>query len=90
MLDGNHRTTALTLSGRRIAVIEYRNDRDIREAKKMVTTGGVVENRTLDLTLDENCELFREHFRGISDFMTVEQKTKKMVDEGVLPQCLYV
>src|SRR3990167_10369951 len=38
MLDGSHRTTALTLAGCKISAIVYETDSDIKEAKKLVAT----------------------------------------------------
>ncbi len=53
MLDGSHRTTALTLACRSIAVVMYETDMDIREARGLVATGQILENGTLDLTVEE-------------------------------------
>lgn len=86
MLDGSHRTTALTLGGRRITAAIYEDDKDISEAKKMVSTGKILKSGTLDHTLEENCEILNKHFKEKPYFMTVEQKTKRMVKERVLPR----
>ncbi len=86
MLDGTHRTTALTLTGCRIVVIIYSKDEDIIEARKLVSTGKILENATLRYTLIENCKILNKHFNVKPYFMTVEQKTKKMVKESVIPQ----
>ena len=85
MLDGSHRTTALTLAGRSIAVAIYEADLDIREARDLVATGRILENGTLDLTLAENCEVLNRYFAGKPYFMTVLQKAEKMVQEGHIP-----
>jgi len=79
MLDGNHRTTALTLAGCEITAIIYEKDEDISEARKLVATGQILESGTLDHTLEENCEILNQHFREKPYFMTVEQKTKKII-----------
>lgn len=86
MLDGSHRTTALTLARCKITATIYEKDEDIGEAKKLVATGQILENGTLDHTLKENCEILNKHFSEKPYFMTVEQKTKKMVKENILPQ----
>ncbi len=86
MLDGSHRTTALTLSGRRILAITYGKTEDIIEARKLVSTGQILESETLDDSLEENCKVLNNHFKEKPYFMTVEQKTEKMVKEGILPK----
>jgi hypothetical protein len=86
MLDGTHRTTALTLAGCKIAAIIYGKDEDIIEAKKLVAAGKILENATLHYTLVENCKILNKHFNIRPYFMTVEQKTKKMAKENIIPQ----
>ncbi|MBU0459503.1 MAG: hypothetical protein KJ771_01735 [Nanoarchaeota archaeon] len=86
MLDGSHRTTALTLAGCKITAIIYETDSDIEEARKLVATNQILQNGTLDDSLIENCEELNRHFREKPYFMTVEQKTEKMKREKKLPQ----
>ena len=86
MLDGTHRTTALTLTGCKITVTVYEKDEDIIEAKGLVDSGQILENATLYYSLIKNCEILNKHFNIKPYFMTVEQKTKKMVEEGILPK----
>jgi hypothetical protein len=59
MLDGSHRTTALTLAGRKIKVVVYETDKDIIEAKE---SGKVLKSETLEHTIEENCEILKRHF----------------------------
>jgi len=86
MLDGSHRTTALTLAGCKISAIVYETDSDIEEAKKLVATGQILQNDTLEHSLQENCEILNKHFREKPYFMTVEQKSEKMRREKKIPQ----
>lgn len=86
MLDGSHRTTALTLAGCNIIITIYENDKDIKKAKKLVSTGQILENGTLDYNLKENYEILNKHFSEKPYFMTVRQKTEKMIKENVLPK----
>ena len=86
MLDGSHRTTALTLTGCTIPVIVYEKTKDIRGARKLVATRQVLKNGTLDHTLEENCKILNRYFKGKFYFMTVEQKTKSMVKECKISQ----
>ena len=84
MLDGSHRTTALTLTGREIVVIVYEDDADIREAGDLVATGQVLENGTLEYTLAENCAILNRHFQARPYFMTVRQKTAQLLRENYI------
>ena len=88
MLDGSHRTTALTIAGCKIEIIVYEKDKDISEAKKLVKKGQIIENDTLNHTLEENCQILIKHFHKKPYFMTVKQKTEKMIKERILPQKL--
>ncbi len=85
MLDGSHRTTALTLTKKSIKVIVYQTTKDIIEAKKLVASNKVCQNGTLDETIEENCKELNRHFRSKPYFMTVADKTQRMVDDGILP-----
>ena len=85
MLDGSHRTTALTLSCRAIAAVIYETDMDIREARGLVATGQILENGTLDLTVEENCEVLSKYFREKPYFMTVQQKADKLIQDNYIP-----
>jgi len=86
MLDGSHRTTALTLAGCKITAIIYETDSDIEKAKRLVASGQILQNDTLEHSLEENCEILNRHFRERPYFVTVEQKTEKMKREKKIPQ----
>jgi ParB-like chromosome segregation protein Spo0J len=86
MLDGSHRTTTLNLAGCSITAIIYETDADIEEAKRLVATGQVLQNATLEHSLEENCGILNRHYKEKPYFMTVEQKTEKMKRENKLPQ----
>jgi hypothetical protein len=86
MLDGSHRTTASSLAHCKIAAVLYEKDKDVIEARKLIATGQILENGTLDHTLEKNCEILNKHFNEKPYFMTVEQKTKKMIRENILPK----
>jgi len=85
MLDGSHRTTALTFVGRDIAVVLYEADADIVEARAHVASGQILLNGTLDHTLTENCEILRRHFEEQPTFITVLDKTERLIREGLIP-----
>lgn len=86
MLDGSHRTTASTLAGIKIIATIYEKDADIIEANKLVSKGKILKNGTLKYTLKENCKILNKHFSEKPYFMTVKQKTEKMLKEKVLPK----
>ena len=87
MLDGSHRTTAITLTGCKINAIVYAADADIAEACGLVVTGQVLDNGTLLHSLAENCVILRQHFQERPYFMTVQQKTEKLIRDGYIARC---
>ena len=89
MIDGSHRTTAMTLTDCKIPVIIYEEDSYIVEAKGMVTKNQILESDTLNHNLIENCEILEKHFTEKPYFMTVQEKTNKMVEEKILPQDIF-
>lgn len=84
MVDGSHRTTALTLAGHKIDAIVYTTDADIVEARSLVVTGQVLDNATLLHSVAENCVILRQHFQGSACFMTVQQKTEKLIRDNYI------
>lgn len=85
MLDGSHRTTAATLTHCKISITIYETTADILEANKLVATGCLLASDTLNHTLEENCAILNRHFREKPYFMTVQEKTEKMIAEHHLP-----
>jgi len=81
MLDGSHRTTALCLSNKKIEIIIYETDEDIIQARN---NPRVLENETLDWSLERNCQELCKHFKKTPRFMTVEEKTDRMVDDELV------
>ena len=84
MVDGSHRTTALSRMHRPIEVVIYRSDADIESARAAVAQGLVNENGSLECTFDENVALIIEHFERTGRFMTVEEKTQQLMHEGFI------
>lgn len=84
MLDGSHRTTALTFTNRPIAAVVYTNDTDIVSAKNLIPSGQILGSGTLSHSFSENCEILNHHFTEKPYFMTVKEKTDKMIAEGFL------
>jgi len=85
LLDGGHKTTAATLAGAKVNVMVFREDKDIEEAKKLVTRGEVIS-----LTVGDTIQGCIEELKGYFDkkpvFQTVEEKTLQMIEERVIPE----
>ncbi|MFA6255237.1 MAG: hypothetical protein WC675_04400 [Patescibacteria group bacterium] len=85
LLDGSHKTTAATLTGSKIAVMIFQNNKDIQIAKNMVKTGDLF-SLMVDNTIKDNAIELKRHFNKKKCFQTVEEKTKLMVKKKVIPQ----
>jgi|ETNmetMinimDraft_2_1059921.scaffolds.fasta_scaffold19299_3 hypothetical protein len=88
MLDGNHRTTALTLSQNLLGAIVLENDEDFRRAKEMVRIGELLESDIYDEDLESNCKILQRHFSETFYFETVLQKTLRLVRDKLVEQSL--
>lgn len=82
MLDGSHRTTAFTLARRPIPSVIYRCDADIVEARGAVSSGLIRKSGTLELSFDQNIDELVAHFSAKPWFMTVREKTDRLVRDG--------
>lgn len=79
-LDGNHRTTAASLTKSKIPAMLFETDSDCTEVQKLNDTAGVFRHFTNN-TLGEYVQELKDHFFGVEQFYTVEEKTKRMVDD---------
>ncbi|MEN9626610.1 MAG: hypothetical protein RL557_938 [archaeon] len=84
LLDGSHKTTAATITGNKIKAMIFESDKDVEEAKKLAEIGELF-NFTLPSTLKENINILKDHFKKKNEFQTVEEKTKKMIEEKKIP-----
>lgn len=85
MVDGSHKTSALTLTHRNIRAMILETDEDIKEVKSLIKTGeifGIYKISTIKGELKDKAE----HFRNAKYFESVEDKTKRMVKGKVIPQ----
>jgi hypothetical protein len=82
MVDGSHRTTALTLANKPIKVIVFRSDDNIRSARAMLASGRTRPNTSLDLSFEQNVDELIEHFEHERRFMTVREKSERLVHDG--------
>ena len=84
LLDGSHKTTAANLTGNKIKVMLFENDKDIQEAKELVKIGELFSLMVED-TIKKDVKEMTQHFTKKKGFQTIEEKTKKMVKEKVIP-----
>ena len=84
MLDGSHKTTALTLNHKKIYSMILKTDKDMEEVQSLIDIGeifGIYKLKPIKESLDE----MAKHFKKASFFESVEDKTKRMVKEKVIP-----
>ena len=84
LLDGSHKTTAATLSHKRIPVMIFESDRDIQNAKRLVEEGEIL-SLTTGTTIRHTINILKRHFNKTRIFQTVEEKTNKMIRKKQLP-----
>jgi hypothetical protein len=84
MVDGSHKTTALTLTHKPIHAMILSTDKDISEVKELVGVGEVFSLEAKD-TIKRELGAMADHLKPAKFFETVEDKTKRMVKEKVIP-----
>ncbi len=84
MVDGSHKTTALTLAHKPIHAMLLKTNKDIKEFKDLVELGEVFSMMGKETIRKELDDLAR-HFKDAEFFETVEEKTKRMVKKRVIP-----
>jgi hypothetical protein len=84
MCDGSHKTTSLTLTHHKIHSAILETDNDVKEFHNLVEVGEILSfasENTIDKILFEKAN----HLKTAKFFETVEDKTKRMVEEKVIP-----
>lgn len=79
-LDGNHRTTAASLTKSKIPAMLFESDRDCMDVQKMNDSAEVFRPYTNN-TLNECVLELKDHFLKVEQFCTVAEKTKRMVED---------
>ncbi|MBU1118616.1 hypothetical protein KKH43_01900 [Patescibacteria group bacterium] len=79
-LDGNHRTTAASLTQSKIPALLLKNDKDCKDIQKMNDSAGVFRPYTNN-TLNECVLELKDHFLKVDQFYTVREKTRMMVED---------
>lgn len=87
LMDGSHKTTALTLTGNKINVFVLETDKDMQKAREMQDKGELIsfsfyKTRKLREAITE----MEEHHTKSDVFETVKEKTERMIKERVLPE----
>jgi len=85
MLDGSHKTTALFLTHNKINSVIFEKDVDIKEFVDLVQIGEVFSLSTKETIKDSLMEMAK-HLKDARFFETIEDKTKRMVGEKVIPK----
>ena len=84
LVDGTHKTTALTLTHKPIHAMILKTDKDIEEVKSLIEVGDVFGIYKIE-NIKEELKKMANHFKGAKFFESVEDKTKRMVKEEVIP-----
>ena len=86
LLDGNHKTCAATLAFKPIPALVMEKDRDFQEAKELAKKGEIFGWHKVDKSMKDAVRNLATHHFGTKRFMTVEEKTKYMIDDGKFPR----
>jgi hypothetical protein len=89
LLDGSHKTTAATITNNKIKGLIFQDNKDIKEAKRLADIGELF-NFTLPKTIQENVKILNSHFLRKKGFQTVEEKTKRMIKEKIIPSYMRI
>lgn len=85
LVDGNHKTTALTLTHKLIHSMILRTGKDISEVKDLIEAGEIFGIYKID-NIKTELKKMAKHFKDAKFFESVEDKTKRMVREKVIPK----
>lgn len=85
LLDGSHKTTAATLSRKMIPVVVIEKDKDLEEAKRLIEKGEFFGWYSVENSIKNAIGVLAKHHIGAEEFMTVEDKTKLLIDNKYVP-----
>lgn len=85
LLDGSHKTTAATLSKKMILVVIIEQDRDFKEAKKLIKSGEFFGWYSVETSIKCAIGGLAKHHLGSEKFLTVEDKSKLLVKNKDVP-----
>lgn len=84
LLDGSHKTTAANLTNSKCKVMIFENEKDILKAKEMANVGEIFQYLLKD-TIQGIVESLLNHFNKKRFFQTVDEKTKKLIQNKSIP-----
>ncbi len=84
MVDGSHKTTALTLAHKPIHAMILKTNEDIQEVKDLIESGEVFGIYKIS-SIKEELKKMAKHLKPAELFETIEDKTKRMVKKRVIP-----
>lgn len=85
LLDGSHKTTAATLSGKMIPVVIVEQDEDLKVAQELIKSGEFFGWYSVKDTIQKMIDELTKHHIETERFMTVADKTKLLVDNKDIP-----
>lgn len=85
LIDGTHKTTALTLTHKSVHAMILKTDQDIKEVKNLIEVGEIFGIYKIE-TIKEELKKMANHFKNAKFFESVEDKTKRMVKEEAIPK----
>jgi len=85
LLDGSHKTTAATLSKKMIPVVIIEQDKDFKEAKKLIKSGEFLGWYSVENSIKDTLDELAKHHMGSEKFLTVEDKSKLLVKNKDVP-----
>lgn len=85
LVDGNHKTTALTLAHKHIHAMILKTDKDIREVKDLIEAGEIFGIYKIE-SMKKELKKMAEHFKDAQLLESVEDKTRRMVRKNTIPE----
>ena len=85
IVDGSHKTTALTLTHKKIHSVILETDRDIKEVKELIKTGEIFGINKIN-SIKKELIILAKHFEDAKFFESVDDKTKRMVKKRTIPK----
>src|SRR3989339_590097 len=86
LIDGSHKTTAATLAHKLIPVVIIEKDKDFKKAKELIKVGELFGWYLVENSMKESFNVLAKHYFSTKEFLTVEEKTEKMIKNKVVPE----
>jgi len=86
LMDGGHKTAAATLAGKQIPAMVIERDSDFTKAKKLIETGEFFGWYSVEKSIKAALAALAKHHFDTKQFLTVEDKVRKMVKNKDVPK----